>query len=304
MSEKYTSQEQEVSINEEAKEFAGLAAVEGALDANEQADSDYEILALDDPELSYAMRRSYLRNTFRLTEKIQDTKPDYVIYLDKSGRPVSWLERELYDDFIETAAGEDEPHPEPQTLFLNIDREHWREHTGGKEFGSGQVSVDDIDDEVIDSLRSILLEREPGDGEDVAELESMLDSKKVLIVDEVRFTGDTLKIANKLLEAAFPTAEFATHHWMTSPKAADPNAKSTGLPDVPKWYLQNAEWGRGVANRNPDKSRKSKSWRQRIGALFLSTSFDRPDPASLKLRKEFKRLAQEYRKGIYGDVEY
>ncbi len=321
MSEKYQIPNQsELIANHRADKALGRTAIEGWQSDAEVGSSDYEILDLDNHDKSFVMRRSYLRSTFRLTEKIQKYKPDYVLYLDKSARPVSWLERELHDDFAEAAAEDgDEPEPKTNTLFLNIDREHWRDQTGGKEFGSGQVTVKDVEQETIESLRAIFLNNVPEDvagtedlkrklsessEEDISDQPSLLDGKKVLIVDEVKFTGDTLKIAQKFLETAFPDAEFATHHWMTSPKAVDPNAKPTGLPDVPVWYRQDSEKGRGVANRDVYKSRKSASARQRVGEVFLSTSFNEPDSAAIKLRSEFKRLAQEYRHGVYGTVEY
>lgn len=274
------------------------------MEQGERLGGMYEVLELDDAELSHALRRNYLRNTYRLTEKIQEEKPDYVIYLDKSGRPVAWLENELYDDFVNDPDNENDPWPKPQSIFLNIDREHWRDATGGKEYGSGQVDVNHVDQSVIDSLRSILLEQEPKAGAEIGELASMLDGKRVLIVDEVKFTGDTLKIAEKLLERAFPDATFTTHHWMTSPKAAVKDARSSGLPDVPVWYRQKAEWGRGVGNRSFDTARASTSWRQRNGAMFLSRRFEKPDEPSLQLRAEIKQLAREYRDGRYGSVVY
>jgi len=283
----------------------GEVALTGSQHEGDNQPAEYEILELDgDPDLSRAMRRNYLRNTFRLTEKIQESTPDYVLYLDKSARPVAWLENDLFEDFVYDPDNEHEPVKKPETIFLNIDREHWREQTGGKEFGSGQVDVKDIDAGVIDSLRSIFLRKEPDAQKSPSEQESLLDGRKILIVDEVRFTGDTLKIAQELIKAAFPDATLDTHHWMTSPKSADPRAKSTGLPDVPVWYKQNAEWGRGVANRNFASSRQSESWRQRTGAIFLSTRFPKPDKNSLKLRSELAQLADEYREGVYGSVVY
>lgn len=64
----------------------------------------------------------YVQRTDALITKLDGTvwRPNFVIYLDKSARPVSWPSRELWD----ALAARDEsgaPTTRPQSLFVNID---------------------------------------------------------------------------------------------------------------------------------------------------------------------------------------
>src|ERR1035437_6851943 len=74
--------------------------------------TEYEILrAYKKSETDESLRTRYLRYTDELIGKIENEGADYVVYLDKSGRPVSWFVDELWKDFAGSK-------PKPGTKFV------------------------------------------------------------------------------------------------------------------------------------------------------------------------------------------
>ncbi len=221
-------------------------------------------------------------------------KPDTVIFLDKSARPVSWLMREMWDTYAADATGSI---PEmPKIRYLNIDREQWVNSVDPN--GNGMMDIEKVDDSVIRSLRSIFMsqvQKERGLTEELDTEPTSLDGKTVLVIDEVQSSGRTLDIATKILKRAFPSTGVAGEYWMgglaakVSPKTG---GVSIGNADLPVWYRDDSEYGRGVANRLRDPSdSQSKNLTQKLGRWFLSTRFPEVDQSSLKLRKEMAQLA-------------
>jgi len=215
--------------------------------------------------------------------------PDFVVYLDKSARPVSWLVRELWPK-LAAAPGQDLPSM-PKTRFVNIDREQWVNTVDPH--GLGKMNIDLVDKSVVRSLRSIftgVAEKRNGLEDNIDTAPTELDGKTVLVVDEVHSSGRTLDIAEKFFKRAFPTAKIATSYWMggvTQKNGAQGNA------DLPVWYKEKDATGRGVDNRDEGKSQLSNSVTQRLGGWFLSTAFKEADPLSLRLRQEIKQLAND-----------
>lgn len=68
---------------------------------------------------------------------------------------------------------------------------------------------------------------------------------------------------------------------------------AVGNADLPVWYSDKNELGRGIGNRNIDLSLKSKNPTQRLGAWFLSAALQKPDPLSIRLRQELHHLAKD-----------
>lgn len=223
------------------------------------------------------------------TRELETKRPDYVIWLDKSARPVSWLTRELWPLL---ATDKDGVVPEmPKFGFVNIDREQWVNTVDPD--GSGRMDINRVDDTVVRSLRSIFVSpkyKREGLTPDIDTAPSQLDGKTVLIVDEVNATGRTLDIAAKFFERAFPSAQVAGAHWMGG---VAKKGEATGNADLPVWYKENDVRGRGIGNRDEVASRNSKSRTQRLGGWFLSTRLGEPDESSIKLRKELQHLAQD-----------
>ncbi len=233
------------------------------------------------------------------TGERQLEKPDFVVYLDKSARPVSWLVKELWPTL---AQAEDGSIPKmPETRFVNIDREQWVNSIDPE--GRGLANVDEINKSVIRSLRSIFLanpkDRRNGLTEDIDTAPTQFDGKTVLIIDEVLASGRTLRYAEDFFRRAFPEAKIATSYWMGKVNIMQVKGAVGTIvnADLPVWYRQNFEPGRGVGNRNEEKSFRSNNPTQRLGAWFLSTRFLEPDSLSQKLRNEIHQLGNDVRRG-------
>lgn len=234
--------------------------------------------------------------TDRLTGERKVERPDVVVWLDKSARPLAWLTRAVWDDL---AAEADGTIPEkPDFRFLNIDREQWVNTVDPD--GIGHMDIDRVDPTIIRSLRSVFVEpkyKTKGltGAIDVAPAE--LDGKTALVVDEVLSSGRTLDIAKKFLERAFPSAKVASAHWMRGQAQGAPGSEITGNADLPVWYVKTDVMGRGVGDRDEQISQQARSLTQRLGGWFLSTTFPTVDKAGLQLRRELQQLARDAHDG-------
>ncbi len=220
-------------------------------------------------------------------------KPDYVVWLDKSARPVAWLTRDLWPLLAQDENGKVPKIPESR--FVNIDREQWVNTVDPN--GTGMVDIDRVDESVIRSLRSIFVVPEykkEGLTEAIDQAPAELDGKTILIIDEVKASGKTLDIAHKFFQRAFPTARIGTTHWM---RGMAQIGTAQGNADLPVWYRSDIEEGRGVGNRDQNRSQRSKSTTQRLGGWFLSTALESRDSLSAQLRSELHQLAQGARSG-------
>ncbi len=271
----------------------------------------YKVLQYKDAETTQKLQRSYVRHTAKLISRVEEEDIDHTVFLDKSARPVAWMMNELWDDFAYSKEdGDEEVHEKPGESFLNIDREQWRNLMGGKEIGSGMINADRVDQSIIDSLRYIFVTgrkfneyNEDVTSESVWDMPTVLDDKNVLIVDEVKFSGDSAQIARKLLRRAIPEAHIQhPYHWMVAETGRDgsPSETQEGLPNVPVWYSDRIEGGRWIGNRDRQTSSQSVSNTQREGYMFLSTRQEEVDTKSRQLRAECKALARDYEEGKYG----
>lgn len=250
------------------------------------------------------LRMEYIQRTDRLIHTITDgveirdpdtgelskKRPDTVIFLDKSARPVAWLMRALWNKL---AIDENEGIAEqPDIRFLNIDRKQWVNTLDIE--GNGVLDINRLDKTILRSLRSIFvspIDKQDGLTEKIDIAPASLDGKTILVVDEVHATGRTLSIAQKLLQASFPTAQIAGIHWMSGVSNI---GQATGNADLPVWYKQDDPRGRGVNDRMKDPSRQqSGNLTQNLGKWFLSTPFRIPDKKSNQLRAEIKNLAHD-----------
>lgn len=254
---------------------------------------------------------------------------DTMVFLDKSARPVAWMMREFWEDFAPLDE-QGEQLPMPEIKFVNIDKEQWianedlEETEGGvlwrnrhytpqldeaKPSPRQQEALDElfegksVPEVAVASLRSIFLKGSHGDAEEL-DLEaiqnepSMLDGKKILLVDEVASTGLTKKLAEGFFEQAFPSADIETHTWMNAPVREERGKSGRRQIDNPLWYDEKSSAGRGVDNRNFLESQLSLIRRVRDGALFLSRPLKGgQDALSMALRRDFKRLKRDLKKG-------
>lgn len=254
---------------------------------------------LSNPELRY----KYVKFTEGLIARAIAEESDALVFLDKSARPVAWLMKALwptlgFSGFDEQ--GKPIPAAMPAIKFANIDREQWAVAMGRSEGRDGKgITLEGVHPDTIDSLTGLFATRNMSEHEYVSEEDTTLfDHKNVLIIDEVMTSGDTLTMATKLFERAFPDANsIRGTYWMTPEKKYDTKSGGTRNADLPIWYNRHSPYGRLVANRDDYKSGQSVSMRQRRGAQFLSTRFDDSDTLGLQLRREMQQLGRDVTEG-------
>jgi len=248
----------------------------------EVQDNDYHILLT--PEL----RAEYIHFTDSLIQEMAAQQTDVAIFLDKSARPVAWMVSELWDQLGPKLPDGSAPSL-PEIKFLNIDREQWGAILGRSE--DQGISIELLPQDRVDELRAVFKPLLPIDTD-----ETMLTGKRVMIVDEIRVSGDTLEMAHKILARAFPDAEdIQSHYWMDGEVKTDTKSGARYNTKLPVWYSDRIVTGRLVGNRDTTKSSQSMSQRQRIGRYWLSTAFRESDEKGLELKREIKLLAEELR---------
>lgn len=298
MSESYPDNAEQEKLFETSEDVApfeyellkGHYRTDGTFKSDEELKTEYVRLTDD---LIHRMA-----NGIEVTDPVsgeKTTKPvDFVVWLDKSARPLSWLTRDLWPLMARDQDGNIPP--QPQHKFVNIDRNQWTSTIDPDGIGSTDVSR--LDDTIIRSLRSIFLEKNADRSEGLTDridsAPSLFDGKTVLIVDEVRSSGRTLQYAHSLFRRAFPDATVGTTYWMGGVTVKN---GAVGNADLPVWYSDKTDYGRGIGNRHVDRSRLSASTAQRLGAWFLSTPLPEADPKSQQLRVELRQLSEDAREG-------
>jgi hypothetical protein len=254
--------------------------------------------ALDGPEYhvlySPELRAKYITLTDELIRRMAEQQTDVAVFLDKSARPVAWLVNELWDTLAPQDPETGSTMPKPYIKFLNIDREQWGPFIGRSEDKTGGINVGRIPAENIGELRQVMT-RIPGVSP-IGE-ETLLTNKKVMVVDEVRSSGDTLHMAEGIMKRAFPdAAEIDGVYWMLKPAERDERSGALISGEVPVWYSDRSVEGRLIANRDATKSRAAGTSVQLVGALWLSTRFrGHPDEKGRQLKREVKQLAKDLR---------
>ena len=271
--------------------LVGHNRTDGSYRSTEQLQSEY--VRLTDNLVRHMVDGMPFTST--QTGETTTERPDVVVWLDKSARPLAWMTKELWPTLAADKDGE--VSPMPHFAFVNIDREQWVNELDPH--GNGVVNMDLISPSVIRSLRSIFIDpvhkpatKDEALTEDIDHQPTSLDGKNVLIIDEVQATGRTLRYASAFFKQAFPEARIATDHWM---KGVAAKGTAMGNADLPVWYVQNDVYGRGVGNRNPYISHQSESATQRLGAWFLSTRLPGVDLKTEQLRKEIHQLGNDVR---------
>ena len=187
---------------------------------------------------------------------------DHVVYLDKSARPVSWLVNLFWKHFA-APAGEDRPAPRPPHSYVNIDRSPWFRKVGiqvsddGRQKAGGELATfRDFMDRIsrvtprhLAELRALYVPGGIGaeDADAILAAPTVLDGRRVLIVDEVSRTGATLDIAATLFRLAFPKAAEVAGTYFWHPK--EPPLKVGGenvMTSLPVWYDPDTLYGRGI----------------------------------------------------------
>jgi len=270
-------------------------------------DSKYQIL------LSPKDRVEYLNLTDCLIREMVEQRTEVAIFLDKSARPVAWLVMELWDQ-LQPHLPDGERMPRPEIKFLNIDKEQWGDIIGWRE--KSGINADKLPKPAFDELKNVFkppkyqfdaqknefVPVEPSDDDT-----SVLKDKKVMVVDEVRSSGNTLEMAERMINRAYPDAkEIIGRHWMDGKLRVDPGSGVILNSEVPLWYQKKIAEGRLIANRDAAISADSYSYKQRAAGLWLSrgrgdrsrsgsNAPEKPDEKGLQLREDARLLAEDLR---------
>ncbi len=247
-------------------------------ETHEHDDDSFEYKILSNPY----ERMHYVHLTDELIAQMDGTvggSPDFVVFLDKSARPVNWMVRELWDTLA--AKQPDGTTPErPQSLFVNIDGRSKRDETP----------------EGIANLRALFSVDDPAEGLEMMDAPTHLDDKKVLIVDEVAVSGDTLRRANHLISKAFPDADVTTHDWMNA-RPIRPDLPATNNP---RWYERNSDRYRSVrehAAPGQEETLRASDPRVDRGWDWLAKFPEQQEEGTLQLMREIEQLAEDVRVG-------
>jgi len=252
-----------------------------------QSEPHYEILY--SPEL----RAKYLTLTDGLIKHLTDQKTEVAIFLDKSARPVAWMVNEMWDVLAPQDADGNLISKKPQIKFLNIDREQWGATLGRSEDKDGLINLDRLHPERLQELRDLYA---PIAGVSQESDQTLLTNKNVMVIDEVKMSGDTLAMSEAIIKKAFPDAASVNGaYWMLDPAKRDPRSGALTGGEVPVWYSDETNKGRLVANRDSTKSSMSNSTRQRTGAYWLSTRFRNIDFSGRQLKQEVKWMVNDIR---------
>ncbi len=271
----------------------------GEFASPEYADDQFKYSVLNDPML----RMKYVQLTSELVDKVKAEQPDSLIFLDKSARPVYWLMRELWPMLAaehDVKSEEVIVPPMPDIKFVNIDRGTWIKKTGGLEDDTGtgvNVNRSTVGRD-IDNLRAAFI-KDPSKvmhESDEASQSTFLDNQKIMLVDEVRVSGNTLEIAKQFFEQAFPSSTVVSEHWMHAPTGQAAGGARYNK-EIPIWYSQDSDLGRGIGDLSPAASQQSEHVRIRRGRKFFSRPLASPDASSEQLRNDIRQLPHEIAAG-------
>jgi hypothetical protein len=270
----------------ELGKVAGHETIEG---------QEFPYIVLSDPLL----RMRYVQLTSELVDRAVAENIQTMVFLDKSARPVYWLMRELWPLLAanhDVNADKVEIPPMPDIKFVNIDRGVWIKKTGGVEDDEGgrvEVSPQTVGRE-INNLRAAFIKDPKAVTDRVDEFghETFLDGQNIMIVDEVKVSGNTLEIADQFFKKAFPTSNIISEHWMHPQIKSDKRGNRFNA-DLPIWYSDVNALGRGIGDLSPAASQQSKHVRIRRGSKFFSRPLDGQDDLSIQLRSEIRQLPRE-----------
>jgi len=300
-------------------------------------DADYTLLNATHPVFGHRgiwdgdyARQQYLRSVDHLiglldgtiTEPdlkapgVATTKPDVVVWLDKSARPASWFVDAFWDQIA--AKGSQRPRYE----FVRIDRRDWLVHMGytdaqARNAAPKRVDVDTVPEDLILRLRTLFC-AEPVDParwrEQVATAPTTLDGLHVMVVDETMVSGATLETARGLIARAAPEARVSgSYFWRDTTSKAVGGVMQRGT--VPVWYPGETSdgnevtvFGRGVGNssaaywqQRPDTDEVI---RNRIAAAMVSAPHHDPhtfaplrDELAEMLLQDIALLTRDYAAG-------
>ncbi len=245
-------------------------------------------------------------------------KPDHVIYLDKSARPVSWMVNMMWEDFSD---GE-----RPEHSYLNIDRNDWFRRVGlhPNEYGyvempNGEMerlkpadlveAAERLPDELFAGLRALYVDGgvETEDPAEIMKMPTVLDGKNLLIVDEVGDTGSTLEIAKYIMKRAIPELNFVDGEYFWHPETKALRNGDKQRLSVPVWYKSDRTEGRGIGEideayygKKFEENPTPRNRARKLGAFALSSYVNlekENGQLTRKLTKEMRQMKEDYEAG-------
>ena len=242
---------------------------------------------------------------------------DHIIYLDKSARPVSWLNNVFWDSFTNK--------PRPGHSYLAIDRMEWFARTNTPVDSSGYIKDADGESSHIARFEDFL--KENVSNEDIARIRALyipggiesedvdkimntptgLEGKNITIIDEVGRSGSTLNIAKYLVSRAIPEAASVNGYvYWNAGVQVSPNGEHQ-MRGVPVWYDSNSHIGRGIGDVNEssfamryEEYPSPKTRAQKFGSFVLGEFLDlskEPGNKSRQLAKEIRIMRKEWDDG-------
>jgi len=269
----------------------------------------------------------YTTREGELTAEKRDLKPpSSVIYLDKSARPVEWMVRELWPVLArvpDTPYAEGKVPQKPKDYFLNIDKGDWLRRMGVPEehiqdVPENLIDITKIDKEHIARIRALYSTAKIDEDniDDAWNNPTIFDGQHVMVVDEVKSSGKTLKLAQMLLSLAIPEATFSGEYWAKPlPVFLNNGVEVDGrmqkkMAWVPVWYREDSPLGRGIGDRNEDwpeiteKKGYPVSRYAKLGRYVLSTpphdeNTDAriSDKKARRIREDIKHMAVDLKFG-------
>jgi len=244
--------------------------------------------------------------------ELSQEKPDVVVWLDKSARPVSWFVDGFWEQFADPEV------EKPDYEFLNIDRVNWFVNMGHSRIdaetrlGPNDFDIEKVPDETIARLRALFVVGELSEDnwqEEVWKLPTRLDGKNVLIVDEVKNKGGTLAIATQVLKRAIPELTVSGDYFWSAglysinKMSADP--ADMQMESAPVWYDAKDSMGRGIGevskvywsheyetHPTQDNLKKKLGWQAISAPHFNPRNFHlKNDPLATKLQQDIAYLS-------------
>lgn len=301
-----------------------------------------EVIGINENIMHYVQDTALLISRIDGSVNGETTTPDafdHVVYLDKSARPVSWLVNLFWSSFA--ALDENGVQAKrPRHTYVNIDRSPWFRHVGiavsddGRQKSNGELATysdfirnkDNLTNRHLAAIRSLFIEGgiEEEDPDKIMKTPTIIDGKRLLIVDEVSRTGSTLSIAEFLFKQAIPEAKYVKGTYFWNP--GEPPIKignENMLTSLPVWYDPQTVKGRGIGDLNEKYYRDryehylelykkdniydiKKLRTHAFAALVFSAPLLNPDGSVMSLEKErisrqlakdLVKLADDYKKG-------
>jgi|GEM_PF-3068781 len=260
----------QITARSEEVALQGLASAVSRSESKVQNEVEpYGIFTNPYERMEYIHLTDDLITTLDGSDELGDGQPyDAVVYLDSSARPVDWMVRGLWS----FAARKDEqgnPVPRPEILFANMD---------ARRMGPS-ASADDTESlaQTYPSLAAM----------------SGASDKKVLIVDEIAVSGDTISQAVDRFRKAFPDLAVNGYAWMDERNKKD--------FDNVRWYERGSDRYRAVLDPTEiDDGTRAKLEDKGINPYSKSKWLAVPNPEQgdvKKLRGEIQRMVQEVQNG-------